>query len=92
MTSNADIQQHLQFLDFKENNLVGYRISNNANGDEWSDIVVVFNGNTEVKVVDLPKGKWTVIGVNGILNEEGIKAAKGGKTPIAKHSALILKQ
>ncbi|MFT4758799.1 MAG: pullulanase [Saprospiraceae bacterium] len=92
MTTNAQIQQHLQFLNMKENNLVGYQISANANGDEWKDIVVVFNGNTDSKTVDLPKGDWRIVCQNGVIDENGIGEFKGGKIEVAEHSALILKQ
>lgn len=92
MTNNADVQHLIRFFDFKEENLIGYKISDNANGDEWTEIIVVFNGNTSDKMVDLPKGNWTIVCQNGVIDEDGIKGFQGGKIQVAKHSALILKR
>ena len=92
MTNNADVQHLIRFFDLKTENLIGYQISDGANGDSWQNIIVVFNGNTATKTVDLPKGNWTIVCKNGQINENGLGEFKGGTIDIAKHSALILKQ
>ena len=62
MPTTAMIQQHLKFMDFPEGSLlVGYTISGNANGDDWQDILVLFNGNQVDKPIDLPAGDWTMV-------------------------------
>lgn len=92
MTNNADVQHLIRFFDLKTENLIGYQISDGANGDSWQNIIVVFNGNTATKTVDLPKGNWTIVCKNGQIDENGLGEFKGGTIDIAKHSALILKQ
>ena len=92
MINNADVQHLIRFFEWKEDNLIGYKITDNANGDEWAEIMVIFNGNTEEKMVDLPKGDWTIVCQNGQINEAGMGNFNGGKIEVAKHSSLILKK
>lgn len=92
MTSNEAVQKQLQFLDISEKNLIGYQILNNKKGENWEELLVVFNGNVESKMVDLPKGEWSVLCENGRVDESGLETSKGGEVEIAKHSALILKR
>ncbi|HRF38143.1 MAG TPA: DUF3372 domain-containing protein, partial [Saprospiraceae bacterium] len=54
------IQKHLQFLDTNESNLVAYLLKDNAGGDAWKDILVIFNGNSTAKSVSVPQGNWTL--------------------------------
>jgi len=70
MPTTEMIQQHLKFMDFPEGSLlVGYTISDNANGDSWSNILVLFNGNQVDKPIDLPAGNWTMVLRGGEINE-----------------------
>ncbi|GIM30129.1 hypothetical protein CPJCM30710_27950 [Clostridium polyendosporum] len=63
MATNAEIQQNLKFINTNDST-IAYTISNNANGDKWSDIAVLVNAGKEDTEVTLPKSNWTVI-VNG---------------------------
>ncbi len=70
MPTTEMIQQHLKFMDFPEGSLlVGYTISDNANGDSWSNILVLFNGNQVDKPIDLPAGNWTMVLRGGEIDE-----------------------
>lgn len=40
-----EISEHLTFLDIPKEAMVGYKINSYANGDEWEEIVVLFNAN-----------------------------------------------
>lgn len=94
MTSTEQIQKNLKFLEFKHpNNIVGYTISNNANGDQWKEIIVFFNGNRNPRELYLPDGEWTVVLDDQGINESGIRKVKGGEDfPIMMSaiSALVL--
>ncbi|GAA4281439.1 type I pullulanase [Gaetbulibacter aestuarii] len=46
MTSAADVQNNLKFKTVKDG-LISYEISNNANGDSWKTIFVVYNANKD---------------------------------------------
>lgn len=94
MTTAEDIARHLKFdkIDSaKTPNLISYSLTGNANGDEWKEIKVIFNGANESRTVNLPKGNWTVVVKDGKIDaENGLGNIQGGKTEIAPYSALIL--
>lgn len=92
MTSTEQIQKHLQFLDIPLDNVVGFHISGNANGDEWSDIIVIYNGRRQENKVDIPDGTWDIICENGQFNKGRPRRIKSEKMAIPKHTAVILKR
>jgi pullulanase len=89
MTSTADIQKHLKFIEASDN-LIAYQISANANGDAWQEILLVFNGNKTAKEVTLPEGEFKIIAKDQNLNEAGLGQQSGGKVRVSGRSALIL--
>lgn len=90
MATADDIARNLVFDKTKEPNLISYSIKNNANGDQWREIKLVFNGANETRTVNIPKGDWIVIAEDGKINADGLGKSKGGKTEVAPTSALIL--
>lgn len=90
MTTAADVAKHLVFDNVKEPGLISYSLKDNANGDSWKEIKLVFNGSNDVKTVKIPKGDWIVIASDGMLDAEGLGTAKGGKMAVQPRSALIL--
>ncbi len=92
MTTAQDIARNIVFDKESRPNVVSYSIKNNANGDSWKEIKLVFNGNTEPIEVKIPKGQWTVIARDGQLKASGLGNMKGGKVTVEPTSALILAQ
>ena len=90
MTSAEDIARNIVFDDIKTPNLISYAIRNNANGDEWREIRLVFNGSKETQTVKIPKGDWIVVARDGQLNPDGLDTTRGGQLEVAPTSALIL--
>lgn len=90
MRTAEDIAKNIVFDKVEEPNLISYSIKNNANGDQWKEIKLVFNGNDDAKVVKVGKGDWTIIAEDGKINAEGLGTTRGGKLTIAPRSALIL--
>lgn len=90
MTTADDIARNIVFDKEKRNNVISYSIKNHANGDEWDEIKLVFNGNAEPIEVKIPRGNWTVIARDGKIKAEGIGTSKGGKIMVEPTSALIL--
>lgn len=97
MTSADAIASHLKFDKVTSPNLISYSLLDNANGDEWKEIKLIFNGSDEAAEVKLPNGKWTVaardgqINHTGLLNADGsLQTLPGGKTTVEPRSALIL--
>ena len=89
MTTTADVARHLKF-DKTEPGLISYSLTDNANGDVWKEIKVIFNGSDEPREVKIPKGNWTVIAEDGKINAEGLSTSRGGKLTAAPRAALIL--
>jgi pullulanase len=90
MPSTKMIQNNLKFLDADEKGLIMYKISNNANGDGWKNIMVILNGNTSEKTVKIPEGNWTLAADENTINEKGIKKIKPGSITVAGTAAYIL--
>ena len=90
MTTAEDIARNIVFDKVKVSNVVSYTIRNNANGDEWREIKLIFNGADTPYTASVPKGTWTVIARDGQLDPDGLDTVKGGKLEVAPVSALIL--
>ncbi len=83
------VRKHLEFLDNPEGT-VAYRLKNYAGRDDWQDIIVILNANRETVEVEIPKGNYTIVCCDGIINEQGIGTVKGDKVIVDPQSALIL--
>ena len=84
------VRKHLEFLPTQQDCLVAFRLKNHAGGDKWNNIYVVLNGNTDLQSVNIPKGKYTIVANNGVINEAGIGEMEGGEVMIDAQTALIL--
>ena len=91
MTTAEEIAENLKFDKVSQPNLISYMISNNANGDAWRDIKVVFNGSDEARTVKVPTGNWLIVAQDGELKADGsLGTMNGGKVTVEPRSALIL--
>lgn len=84
------VRESLRFLEITEPGVVAYTLGEHANGDQWKNILVIFNGNRKSVKLNLPQKKWTAVCQNGKIDLEGLAVLKGGKTQIPASSALIL--
>lgn len=83
------VRQHLEFLPTQDC-LVAFRLKNHAGGDQWKDIYVILNGSNDLKSVQIPTGKYTIVCANGQVKESGLGEMEGGEVMIDRQSALIL--
>ena len=61
MTTGKEVNANIDAY-VKSNNVVAYTLKNNANGDAWKNIVVIYNGNNTVKEVKLPStADWKIV-------------------------------
>ena len=90
MTTAEDIAKNIIFDKIDVPNLISYSICNNANGDEWKEIKLIFNGSDEARELKIKKGEWTIIAQDGKIDLGGIATTKGGKISVEPCSALIL--
>ena len=91
MTSTEQIQNHLSFEDYSGENFIGYTLSGNANGDRWSDIMVLLNGSDLNKTIQLPSGTWTIVSNGKKVDENGLAKANGVLTIPAIGSIILMK-
>ncbi len=83
MATTKQIQKHLRFNKEYFPGVVAYELIDNANGDSWNHIQIIFNNNPEPIVYPIEMGNWTDI-VNGLaIDENGLTCHKS-------HSAFVL--
>ncbi|MCM1067123.1 MAG: type I pullulanase [Muribaculaceae bacterium] len=90
MTTAEDIARNIVFDKVSAPNVVSYSIKNNANGDRWREIKLIFNGSETPYEAKIGKGEWTVIARDGEINPDGMGSFRGGKIAVEPTSALIL--
>lgn len=90
MTTAEDIARNIVFDKVTTPNVISYSIRNNANGDQWKEIKIVFNGSDTPFAAKIPRGDWTVIARDGELNPQGLGSSRGGTVMVEPVSALIL--
>lgn len=89
MANADDVRSNLEFIP-TQSCVVAFRLKNNAGGDAWNEILVVFNGNKQSVEVNIPQGKYTVVGCDGTINEDGLGTISGGTIVVNPQSSLIL--
>ena len=97
---NADlIRKHLEFLPVKRptarridqpEHVMAFRLKNYAGRDDWRDIIVILNASREAQDLAIPKGNYTVVCRDGLIDERGLGTIVGSKLTISPQSALIL--
>lgn len=90
MTTAEEIARNIVFDKIDTPNIISYSIKNNANGDSWREIKLIFNGSAEPYTTKIPKGKWIVVARDGSINPDGMGTSEGGKISVEPTSALIL--
>ncbi len=95
MTTAEQIAKHLEFDEIdseKTPNLISYTLKDNANGDSWNEIKVIFNGSDKPQSVELPNGIWQAAVKDGKIDPEAGLGDMSGNVNVAPMSALILKR
>ena len=83
------VRRHLEFLP-TDDCLVAFRLKNHAGGDEWADIIVILNANSEPREVAIPEGQYTAVCRDGVIDEQGLGTVSGATVTVSPQSALIL--
>jgi pullulanase len=87
---NADlVRKHLEFLAVPQG-IIAYRLKNYAGRDDWRDIIVILNATKTSTEVSIPKGTYTEVCCDGVINEQGLGTIQGDKVIVSPQSALIL--
>ena len=83
------VRRHLEFLPVQDC-LVGFILKGHAGGDVWKDVIVLLNGSQESRIVDIPEGRYTVVGCDGKIDENGLGEVNGNRVVVDGQSALII--
>lgn len=86
------VRRNLNFLRTDDKRVVAFHINGTMAGDSWSDIIVILNSNRKPVTVAIPNGVFTIVGCDGVINEEGMGTVEGGSATASAQSALILKR
>ena len=84
------LQQYLHFMDTGDSGVIAYTLGEYANGDEWKEILVAYNGNRHQTEFNIPKQDWIVVCRDGRIDLDGQERMRGGNIQIMPSSALIL--
>ena len=87
--SAALVRQHLEFLPTPQN-VVAFRLKDNAGRDSWSHIIVALNSNKTPQTLSLPEDTWTVVCTDGRIDEGGLSSFTADSIVVSPQSALIL--
>ncbi len=71
MTDYKMMEKHLKFVEFAVPNVVAFTLSDYANGDEWEEILVIYNGNRRNTPITLPSSGWNVVCHDGKISASG---------------------
>lgn len=90
MPTGDQVRENLSFEN-GEPGLVGFKISNSANGDSWKEILVYYNAKTQATNIDL-NGMWQIAVQGDQINEKGLGAASGNLKIPAMSMFVAFKQ
>lgn len=91
MQSEAEMTQNLCFLSDTPENVVAYLLKGKGADDTPENILVIFNGNDEEILYNLPEGKWKILVDDKTAGVDGKKNISE-KTDVEPLSALVLEK
>lgn len=89
MGKAEEVRKHLEFVDAPKG-VVAFRLKDNAGGDAWRNIYVVFNSQKTPQNVKVAEGSYTTVVANGKVNADGLGLISGTTLTVAPQSALIV--
>ena len=84
------LEKWLHFLDTGDSGVIAYTLGEYANGNEWKEILVAYNGNRNQADINIPEQDWIIVCHNGQIDLDSQEHLSGGDVSIAASSALIL--
>lgn len=91
MQSEAEMTQNLCFLSDTPENVVAYLLKGKGADDTPENILVIFNGNDEEILYNLPEGRWKILVDDKTAGADGKKIISA-KTDVEPLSALVLEK
>lgn len=84
------LEKWLHFLDTGDSGVIAYTLGEYANGDEWKEILVAYNGNRNQADINIPEQDWIIVCHNGQIDLDSQEHLSGGDISVTASSALIL--
>ncbi len=86
----SDVRAHLSLLASPQDTVM-FELSGHANGDNWENILVIYNPTKADVVCTLPPGKWTIVVFQDRVSEEYLARASG-RVVVPAISCMVLYQ
>ena len=86
------VQEHVEFLDADNDQVIVYRIKDLEGIDTAKSLLVILNGSAENATCELPEmsGEAVILAQNGQANVAGLDFAPNDKIDVAPYSATII--
>jgi len=91
MTTRDAVNAHLEVMR-SDYDVVAFRLKDNANGDTWRNIVVIYNANPSDQTVALPavSDTWHVVVDDTRAGTDVIRTVSGGSVTVPRLSMMVL--
>jgi hypothetical protein len=84
------IRCNLKFTKEYRPGVVAYLIDGNEISDDYSQVLLIFNGNSEAIEAAIPDGRYVVIASGSEIGEQGIGLFEGDRVTVEEISMTIL--
>lgn len=88
MATTAEVVENLKFIDSPAGTVM-YTINGAAVGDQWSEVLVIYNGNREGVDMEFPMGDWNLVCEDGHMQLDNPRPFTGGSFYVHGTSAII---
>ena len=88
MATTAEVAENLKFIDSPAGTVM-YTINGAAVGDQWSEVLVIYNGNREGVDMEFPMGDWNLVCEDGHMQLDNPRPFTGGSFYVHGTSAII---
>ncbi|SHJ84450.1 pullulanase [Anaerobranca californiensis DSM 14826] len=86
------VRKHMEILDSPDGSIM-FHLKDNANGDPWKDIVVIYNPNGHDITVNLPKGgTWDIVVKDKKAGVDTLETINGSSVKVPRISMMVLYQ
>ncbi len=89
MATAAEVLANFEFIEYTDETILAYKISNYANGDSFDEILVIHNTGDFAKY-ELPTGIWNLVGNSSGISDEIIKTYEEGADFVALENETLV--
>ena len=90
MRSSDQIRHHFRFSKHYKPGVIACSITEHANGDQWKEIRLMFNGNKYEVEFPIPDKQWKIVARDQQIDCSGIENCSGNQVKVPAISMLML--